>query len=551
MTTIKLFKSDVRNFLLLFLDENEPRTVFFLQRLWKNQANAITYKDLREALLSGEINTEWFGQWQQDYSQFVAEHLQPLWISAMQEAAERQKEKSSGWKFDAASEGIKRWTSRRGAAFVTNSTETQIKALRAAVHHIAGSSQNVDELAKLVRPMIGLTKPQTIANANYVKQLQEKKLPPKRVANLAAKYAARQHRYRAQMIARTELAFAFNQGTLEWARQAQAEGYLGKAVKVWHAALDELPSRSTSRSRSKRKRGRCCDVCRNLHGTEVPLDEPFPFQTCLSDPDARLAPPAHPHCRCAIDIKEIEPSQFDYIEEIEAPKLLPESERYDIIEEINSEPLLSVFEMQGYRTGNSEFDLERAKKDYETFIQTVPERNRTILKRVFETATFKQRILPDSPFGYLSKHDTIYYDPSKEEFWDHNWSIALTHELGHRIDCTMFVDSAENTVFSSDIRDAKAILNADPNKFITFAKNDSQGFLSDILSAICEDEHFFMFHHKKSYWEIPGNKERDTFANLFALECFQDEPSLSFLKKNFPDIWKQYCEFIEEIIKWL
>jgi|GEM_PF-5983839 len=326
---MKLFKSDVREFLLSFLEENAPRTVFFLHRLWKEQENAITYKELREALLSGEINKEWFGQWQQDYSAFVAEHLEPDWRKAIREAARRQEENFSGWRFDPASEGINRWTSQRGAAFVTNSTDAQIKALRAAVHHIAGTSQNVDELARLVRPMIGLTKPQTIANANYVKKLQEKNLPPKKVADLAAKHAARQHRYRAQMIARTELAFAFNQGTLEWARQAQAEGYLGKAVKVWISARDE----------------RCCDVCRKLNDdkTEVPLDEPFPFQTRLSDPNALLAPPAHPMCRCAIDIKEIEPPpepDFDEIDEIESEETelepLQSEGRYDTIIEIET-----------------------------------------------------------------------------------------------------------------------------------------------------------------------------------------------------------------------
>ena len=393
-------------------------------------------------------------------------------------------------------------------------------------------------LARLVRPMIGLTKPQTIVNANYVKKLQKKNLPPKKIADLAAKHAARQHRYRAQMIARTELAFAFNQGTLEWARQAQAEDHLGKAVKVWH----------TVRDRGEKEDHRCCDVCFNLHGTEVPLDEPFPFQTRLSDPDVRLAPPAHPHCRCAIDIKEIEPSQFDYIEEIETPKPLPESERYDIIEEIDSQPLLSVFEMQEYHGSNGEFDLERAKKDYETFLQTVPERNRTILKRVFETATFEQRVLKNSAFGYLYEYkgkyyDTIYYDPSKPAFWTYNFSEALTHELGHRIDYTMFIDSAQNADFTTAIRDARAVLDADLKLFMEFSENNKSDFLTDILSAICEDDYDFYPGHDKEYWSIIGNKEKEIFANLFSLECFHDDKSLSFLKKYFSQIVDVYKTF--------
>ena len=41
-----------------FLNEKEPRLIQFLQRLWGNQQRAITYKEIREAILRGDLTAE-------------------------------------------------------------------------------------------------------------------------------------------------------------------------------------------------------------------------------------------------------------------------------------------------------------------------------------------------------------------------------------------------------------------------------------------------------------------------------------------------------------
>ena len=501
-------RPDARTMLISFLNQQEPELASFLQTLWHNQGRAITYKELREAILSGSISPAWLQQWQQDYARFVSQHLRPLWLVAMQDAAKRLQTRYPGWRFDAMADGVQRWTANRGAAFVTNSTNAQLQGLQAVIHHAANSGMNVDVLARAIRPMVGLTYQQSIANANYMQTLIANGMSQKKAVDKAIRYAARQHRYRGYNIARTELAFAYNQGTLEWARQAQEAGYLGKAVKVWRSARDE----------------RTCETCMRLHGMEIPLNEPFPFSTRLSGLDVRLAPPAHPSCRCALDIEEVEPPQ------------LREDSRYDIIEEIPQD-------MRGYMRSDGSFDLERAKQDYTAFLQTVPEKNRSMLAQSLEAVTFTQTILPDAAFGYLGKDDTIYYDPSKEEFADYNFNVVMTHELAHRAD-RYFVRSWEAKAFSDAIRDAGAVLDADPEMFMAFVENDSCGFLSDILSAICEQRYRFRPGHKKSYWQHPGNKEIEIFANLFALESFQDEKVLSFLKKHFPQVFAVYQRFL-------
>lgn len=77
-------------------------------------------------------------------------------------------------------------------------------------------------------------------------------------------------KYRAEMIARTELSFAHVAGNL--AGYAQAGDLV--VGKRWVAAPD------------------CCDECQELDGTEVGIDESFP--------GGEDGPPLHPNCRCDV-----------------------------------------------------------------------------------------------------------------------------------------------------------------------------------------------------------------------------------------------------------
>lgn len=275
-----------------FLDENEPGLVYWLVNTWHTQGKAITYKELREAILVGDVNWDLLYEWQQDYTKFVKDHLYPRWIEAMEQANKRLEEKYPDWYFDPAADGIRSWAENRSAAFVTEVTSTQMEGIRAVVFRAAVIEDiTVDQLARAIRPMVGLTHPQAVANMKYYERLIEKGASEKKALDLSTRYAARQHRYRGYNIARTEMAFAYNQGQHEGIKQAQAKGYMGETVKIWSTADDE----------------RVCKICGGLHGTKVGVDEPFDFPTRLADPGIRLTPPAHPMCRCAVMYKEISP----------------------------------------------------------------------------------------------------------------------------------------------------------------------------------------------------------------------------------------------------
>ena len=76
---------------------------------------------------------------------------------------------------------------------------------------------------------------------------------------------------------------------------------------------------------------------------------------------------------------------------------------------------------------------------------------------------------------------------------------------------------------------------------------DSEGFISDIFSAICDGKDKFSANHPPEYWAKPGNKEREIFANLFSLETFRDTKKWTFLEKNFPALIRAYLNIKFEL----
>lgn len=277
-----------------FLDPREPRLAYFLVRTWNNQSKAITYKELREAILKGEISADYIEQWQQDYARFVIDHMESRWEEAIIAGANEQLTRFPDFNFDPMGDGVLEWTEDRAAQFITNCTNTQIEGLRAVVRQAATlENMTVDQLARAVRPLVGLTRDQSRANLNYYTKLIESGVKEKRAQYLAAQYAGKQHRYRSMNIARTELAFSYNKGADFGIRQAQQAGYMGEMVKIWCTADDE----------------RTCEICGALDGKRIAMDEDFDYYTRLqtSNPGIRRTPPAHPSCRCVTLYEEVSP----------------------------------------------------------------------------------------------------------------------------------------------------------------------------------------------------------------------------------------------------
>lgn len=293
--------------ILRFLSTWEPQAKKFL--VGGKTENQLSYKDIQTALLSKTIPTTLLAQWQQQYALFVADVLSPLWESACQTAAQQVASNRPGFVFDPYVPAVQKWTETRAAALITQCTAETKRGIQAALKQSVYHEEiGVDELSKVIRPMIGLTRPQVVANQNYYNTLLDNGVKQQVAAQRSASYAARQHRYRAQMIARTESATAYNHAEYEVVRQAQKSGYMGKTVKVWCTAGDE----------------RTCATCGALNGKRIEFGADY----TVSDGDVRV-PPAHPQCRCTLLYEEID----------EPPKLLNSENQSDIMRDVNTEPL--------------------------------------------------------------------------------------------------------------------------------------------------------------------------------------------------------------------
>lgn len=274
-------EAQVLQLLRSFLDENEPGLARILVNTWRSQGNAITYKEIREAILRGDIDKAWLDDWMQDYAKLVDKHMRPAWEKAIDAGFASKAEKYPVFYFNPMADSIRTWAATHAAEFVTNVSTAQIDGLRAVIQRAAVlEDMSVDELSRVIRPMIGLTKQQSNAVMNYYQKLRDKGVTPKRARESAIRDAARRHRERAYSVARTELATAYGTGAHEATKQAQARGYMGRTVKRWCAADDE----------------RMCPYCGGMDGKEIEMDEEF--DGISSSWSTRLHPPAHPGCRC-------------------------------------------------------------------------------------------------------------------------------------------------------------------------------------------------------------------------------------------------------------
>lgn len=285
-----------------YLNANTAAPMYWLNNMWTNQQNAVTYKELREAIKNGYMDEKTLQAWQQDYANFVAVHLQPIWEQAAAAGAATIAAKATGgWIFDAMGDGMTSWIGSHGAEWVTAISDESRAAIQALIGAGTTGQYTVDELARTIRPLVGLTQPQATANLKYYTQVRDTLLASnptmkqataeKRAKDAAMKYAAKQHRYRAYTIATTETAFAYNFGYSEYIRQAQAAGYMGDGYMVVDTAADD----------------EVCPICAAMEGKQIPIDQPAAKPLYAGQ---TMIPPFHPRCRCATHFEETVPPVF-------------------------------------------------------------------------------------------------------------------------------------------------------------------------------------------------------------------------------------------------
>ena len=291
-----------------YIEDNDDKPMRLLASHWKDQQDALSYREIRECILNEGLTTQIVRDWTADYSKFVTEKLAPVWRQSMVAGSKGQPvadKIQSRLRFDINGPQMLNWIDERGASFVTSVTDQQIQAMRSMIRQYMYEKYDSEELSKVIRPCVGLTDGQSRAVLRYYDSLKahmREQHPRMRQENLEEKclnkamiYAERLHRDRARMIARTEMAFAYNHGMHESMRQAMEQGLVGVLEKRWLTSGNE----------------NVCPTCDALNGTQIGFDEIFDFgkHRHLFDGQEEC-PPAHPRCCCAVQYIEVSPPVF-------------------------------------------------------------------------------------------------------------------------------------------------------------------------------------------------------------------------------------------------
>lgn len=270
-----------------FIDTESPRMSRILYRMWEDQQDAITYKELREAILNGTLDISTFLDWQQDYSNFLTESYAPLAQKAI-DAATADLNNIYGVNLkDPVRGAMDEYINTHGGRLIREITEKQYKAINTLVRQAAMTdTMTVDQLARAIRPCIGLTESQVAQTKRLYDQLREKGVPHKKALRKQMIFAAKKHRERAASIAQTEMAYAYNAATQTSVENAIRSGDISEdSCKYWKTAKDET----------------VCKKCNSVAGEKVKVNETFS--------NGLFLPPAHPVCRCAVGYKLVRPKR--------------------------------------------------------------------------------------------------------------------------------------------------------------------------------------------------------------------------------------------------
>ncbi len=199
--------------------------------------------------------------------------------------------------FDGLNPAAADWAANYSSTQVTGITDVTKQAIQDLVEKGFREGIHPNQLAKQIRPLIGLTTGQAQAVESYRQKLiDEDAVAPARIEKAVAKYRNKLHNERARTIARTETITSSAMGQQLLWEQMVADGELDETViqRVWITAMDE----------------RKCPVCGALNGRTVGLRDNFSHTTDGSSGGAgktytALTPAIHPNCRCSIAMRVV------------------------------------------------------------------------------------------------------------------------------------------------------------------------------------------------------------------------------------------------------
>jgi len=282
------------------LAAERPQVMRWLYSSVSAAAEPLKFQEIRNSLFRGEVSQQWVDTWRQEYSAYVTDRLAPAMRIAADTGADivfdglASARIGEGFAREPIGKAIAGWIDARGADLAVSLSDGQHKAVQTLLKfYTVDRPVGAADIARAIRPVVGLTPAQSGAVQNYSAQLYKLvdagELSQAKLFTQVQNYGDRLLRLRAERIANTELSFAFNKGQHTVNEEARAAGIYGDNVEIyeWMTAEDE----------------RVCVLCAPLDGVRVVAGENFPG-------GAEVTPPRHPWCRCTYGSYLLTPEEF-------------------------------------------------------------------------------------------------------------------------------------------------------------------------------------------------------------------------------------------------
>ena len=282
---------DIAALMREMLRVNGPIVQRILYSTWTAQREALKYQEIRNALRDGEISQATLDAWRLEYARAVSDELGPIMARLAAQSggivvAGFVQSGGDARIYALFERGIQNYIQQHAAALAVDLEAEQVRAVRAILADLRERGiTNPRAAARYLRPAIGLTEEAARAVARERAALEAiEGLSQAQIEHQIQNYVARLERIRADRIARTELAWAQNEGN-QAAAQAGAESGMFSGVRK---RLVPAPGSCSF----------CLAVATLQPEDGIPVEDTFPGLT-KRVPNV-LVPPLHPNCYCVV-----------------------------------------------------------------------------------------------------------------------------------------------------------------------------------------------------------------------------------------------------------
>lgn len=142
------------------------------------------------------------------------------------------------------------------------------------------------------------------------------------------------------------------------------------------------------------------------------------------------------------------------------------------------------------------------------------------------------------PMKYSINDDKIYINPNHSDFKYYDLQESLTHEVIHMIDNRKQIILNNHDFLETQINLANIEIMREKDRYMDLFMNNSNYeenmTISDIFSAVTNNQIKGAFYHDSSKWEKHSVKYSEVVANILTAEITNNKYSLELINKIKP-----------------